>query len=341
MTEAGFEPRLIEALQPIRGFVLAHALHFALHSELWALLGEDETGVAELAAGLGLEPRRLAVLLDYLANEGYVVHGQSGYTLSARGKEIATFAPWYRLLVGGYAATFQSIGETVQADAPYASRDGAAVGEGSCGISVYDAIPLIRSLLGRIPRRVDALTDLGCGDGSVLLALAADVPAAQLTGVDPDPRSTASAKALAAERGIAASFCQADGIGFVRGQPFLSGTACYVVAFVLQEMLEQRGRPAVVDVVRTVLASAADAYLVVVEVEWKIDQPAVMRHGLGLAYYNPYYLVHGLTEQRLESRGFWHAVAADAGGEVIHVGEVDHAVDSTGLEFGLLIGRAR
>jgi 2-ketoarginine methyltransferase len=341
MTE-DFELRLIDALQPVRGFVLAQVLHAAMRSELWDRLRDGATGAEKLAADLGLEPRRLTAVLGYLANEGFVVRGPDGYELSVRGADITEFAPWYRLLVGGYATTFQSIPLTLRAGAPYAERDGTAVGQGSCGISAYDAIPLARSLLRQVPRPVDHLLDLGCGDGTVLLALAADTPGAALTGVDPHPPSVDSARAAAARQGLAASFHQADGAAYVSARPpAVSGTACYLIAFTLQEILEQRGRPAVVDLVRDALRASTDAYLIVIEVDWKVNEPSVMRHGLGLAYYNPYYLIHALTEQRLESREFWRAVAEDAGGTVLAVGEVDPHVDSTGLEFGFLIGHAR
>lgn len=340
MLDSDFERRLIDALQPIRGLALAQALHFALHSDLWDLLGGGGQTV-ELAAKLDMSGDRLEVLLGYLANEGYLVRDDDGYRLSTRGVELTTFAPWYRLLVGGYSTTFQSMGDTLRAGAPYGSRNGTAVGQGSCGISAFDAIPLVRGLLARLPSSADHLVDLGCGDGTVLLELASTVPEARLVGVDPTPQSIVNARAAAEKSGVDAAFHEADAVAFVADKPKLAGTACYLTAFVLQEILEQRGRDAVVTLVREVLASADEAYLAVVEVDWQINNPAIMRHGLGLAYYNPYYLVHGLTEQRLEDRDFWRRVAEEAGGRVVAVGEVDPAVDSTGLEFGYLIGPAR
>jgi 2-ketoarginine methyltransferase len=341
MIDSDFEQRLIDALQPVRGLVLAQTLHFAMHSDLWNLLAAGGVPAGELAAKLDMSSDRLTVVLDYLANEGYVLRDLDGYRLSRRGADLTTFAPWYRLLVGGYSTTFESIGDTLRAGAPYGSRDGTAVGQGSCGISAYDAIPLIRQLLSRLPHPADHLVDLGCGDGTVLLDLAANVPAARLVGVDPHAQSVVDARASADRLELRAVFHEADGATFVQGRPKLDGTACYVTAFVLQEILEQHGRDAVVGMVRDVLGSAEEAYLVVIEVDWQIDNPSVMRHGLALAYYNPYYLVHGLTEQRLADRDFWRAVAEEAGGAVIAVGEVDPAVDSTGLEFGYLIGPAK
>jgi len=38
-----------------------------------------------------------------------------------------------------------------------------------------------------------------------------------------------------------------------------------------------------------------------------------MAHPLALAYYNPYYLIHKVTEQRLEKVAFWEALFDEAG----------------------------
>jgi 2-ketoarginine methyltransferase len=89
--------------------------------------------------------------------------------------------------------------------------------------------------------------------------------------------------------------------------------------------------------VRTVITSSPGARLVVVEVDHRPDDPTVMRHGLGLAYYNPYYLLHQITRQRLATTDFWRELFAEAGAEILAWRACDPEVDSTGLEFGCVL----
>lgn len=332
MPTSDFELRLIDALQPVRGLALAHGVLHLFRTGIHDELAAGARDVAELAAATSCEPVRLVGFLQYLANEGLVVlddPAAGAVALTTRGRDLAEFRPWYELLVGGYADTFSQITTTLRTGG-YATRDGRMVGIGSCGISRYDALPLARRLLSDLPAGPGEVVDLGCGDGRFLAELLASQPGATGIGVDPYAPDDGGPGEPAFRRASATAF-MADPANL----PGDRSGRLVLAAFLLQEILEQEGRPAVVRLLRQALAAAE--HVLVIEVDHRPDDPAVMRHGLGLGYYNPYYLLHVLTEQQLRDRGFWAELFDEAGAVVLAQQTVDAAVDSTGLEFGCLL----
>ncbi|MEU8542183.1 2-ketoarginine methyltransferase [Streptomyces sp. NPDC048717] len=337
-----FEQRLISAIQPIRGFFLAQCVEFAMTSGLLDRLSRSSpAATGELAEELGLHPERLTGLLRYLEGEGIVTDSEGTPAITAKGREFLAFRPWYELLIGGYGATLRELPEVMADRGRFASRDGTMVGLGSCGMSRHDAVPLVKRMIACLPEPPGALVDLGCGDGTFLLDLCEG--GSPGVGVDPTPGSIDNARRAAAERGMAeqVAFVNATAEDYMaKAEPARAGAPCFVTAFSLQEILEQRGRDATVEVVRTAVAHAPGAHLAIVEVDHRPLDPAVTRHGLGNAYYNPYYFLHQITEQRLETRAFWEQLVEEAGGEVIACMTTAPEVDSTGLELGFLV-RAR
>ena len=158
--------------------------------------------VSLIADDLGLSPKRVRAVLQFLAKEGYVELNSGCAKLTRRGAQLEKITPWYFLLVGGYAKTFSQIGEVLRSPSTYASRDGASVGIGSCGISQYDALPMTRALLRKIDGEVRTIVDLGCGDGSYLFDLCSPLSALRGIGFDPEPASVALANKAAEQRGI-------------------------------------------------------------------------------------------------------------------------------------------
>jgi 2-ketoarginine methyltransferase len=84
-----------------------------------------------------------------------------------------------------------------------------------------------------------------------------------------------------------------------------------------------------------------DSHWVVIEVDNRISDRGAMAHELARAYYNPYFLIHYLTEQRLETTGFWNDLFAEAGAEIVNRLTTEPRVDSTGFELGYLLRAAR
>ncbi|BAU86892.1 methyltransferase [Streptomyces laurentii] len=339
MQQSDFEQRLISAIQPIRGFFLAQCVEFAMTSGLLDRLSESaEAGVDRPAKDLDLHPERLTGLLRYLEGEGIVTDSEGTPAITAKGREYLAFRPWYELLIGGYGATLRELPDVMADRGRFASRNGTMAGLGSCGMSRHDAVPLVKRMIACLPEAPSALVDLGCGDGTFLLDLCEG--GSPGIGVDPTPGSIEIARRAAAERGMS------EQVGFVnataedymaRVEAEEAGTPCSVTAFSLQEVLEQQGSDATVEVVRTALNHTPGAHLAIVEVDHRPLDPAVTRHGLGNAYYDPYYFLRQTTEQRLETRAFWEQLIEEAGGHIVESVTTTPEVDSTGLELGFLV----
>lgn len=334
-----FERNLIEHLQPIRFFALAQVLNCAIETGLLGALLAAPAPAEELARRLELDTRRLSALLTYLQNENYAYANAGCWHLTTRGRELLPFAPWYQLLVGGYATSFQQLDTVLTDGGRYATRNGPKVSSGSCGISEYDALPLTEELLAGQQGEVTMFVDLGCGSGTFLLELLSRVPAATGIGLEPDAAACAEARRHAVARGISdrVSFRDVAAAGVRElSLPDDGAGVCFVTAFVLQEVLMQDGEPAVEALLRDTLAAFPHARWVVIEVDHQPTGP-IMAHGLGLAYYNPYFLLHAITEQRLERRGYWEALFERAGLVCERAGYPGDAVDSTRLEIGFLL----
>ena len=336
------EERLIAGLQPIRGFVLAQALYHFMGTGLQASLStSSSTTISALSRVRGLNDERVRGLLQYLANEGFVefVDGDR-VILTGRGEEIADFQPWYTLLVGGYAQTFIQLSEVLKAGAPYATRDATRVGIGSCGISQYDALPMTRRLLAKIPRRPGTVIDLGCGDGGYLLDLCRSLPDIRGIGLEPNHESVGAANEAAVRLGVSdrveARVGSATDLPDFEQEP---GPLCFITAFVLQEILEQSGAAAIIELLASTFERYPDAHWIVVEVDDRASDPSVMQTGLGLGYYNPYYLIHHLTQQRLEQIAFWERLYREAGLRVLAYEYPDPTYDSLRLKVGCLLSK--
>ncbi|MFE0026727.1 hypothetical protein [Amycolatopsis sp. NPDC059021] len=339
MVTPDFELRLVDALEPIRGLALANALHALMDSGVYdTLLAQPGLSAEDLAARHGLAADRFGVLCHYLANEGYLAE-DAGWALTAKARELAEFRPWYTLLVGGYAGTFAQLGATLKDGAPWADRDGAEVGAGSCGMSMIDVLPMAHRLLDTLPTAAPTIVDLGCGDAAFLVELVKARPGLRAVGFEPDAVSSGLAAERVEREGLTDRITIHRGrVSDVLGADLPGdGSVCFLTAFVLQEMLEQDGEAAVEALLRKVMDAHPAAHWLVVEVDHRIDDRRAMAHALARAYYNPYFLLHALTEQRLERREFWDALFARAGLEIAQLDHPDDRVDSTRFELGYLL----
>ncbi|RMB82885.1 methyltransferase domain-containing protein [Streptomyces shenzhenensis] len=344
--ETDFEHRLVEAIQPIRHLALAHALYTMLDNGVYQTV-KAEPGLtsAAIAERHGLDAERFAGLCLYLANEGYFAQrakgAQEGWHLTEKAKALEPFQPWYTLLVGGYAQTFGQLGEVLKHGAPFATRDGAKVGAGSCGMSMFDALPLADRLLNTLPAQDLTVVDLGCGDAAFLTELVRRRPGLRAVGIEPDEVGSRLAEERVEAEGLS------DRVTIHRGRAAdavsvelpTDGTLCFLTAFVLQEMLEQESEAAVTELLRKTMNTYPGAYWLVIEVDQQLDDPRTMSHALGLSYYNPYFLLHVITEQRLEKRAFWDDLFDRAQLDVVDFAHPDASVDSTALELGYLLRR--
>jgi 2-ketoarginine methyltransferase len=340
--DPAFEQRLVEATRPIAAHYLAMALHHMFTSGIFDRLvagAPVPIPVASLARDLGMDEHRLRGLLLFLANEGILTVDDDEVALTAKGRGYGEFRAWYTMMIGGYAATIQGIGAALPAGSPHCSRDGRFVGPGSCEVSRYDGIPIVRTLLADAGVTSREVLDLGCGNGLYLVELCREIPGVNAWGTEPDEGGYEEAVALVQHTGMAdrIRLRHDSALGFLADPPADCHPDLIVFGFVLHEILAQDGEAAVVDLLRGVVERFPRINVVVIEVADRITDPAVMRHGVARNFWNPYYLIHYFTPQRLESQVFWEGMFAAAGLQVARLITTDPAVDSTGLELGYLL----
>lgn len=341
LVDAGFEQRLIDGIRPIAEHFLAGALYHFFDAGVYDHLGQQgATPVGELAGTLGLDERRLAGLLRYLANEGVVSWRGDTVELTGRAHQYGEFRGWYTMFVGGYATTIQQIGSALRAGGEHCDRDGREVGVGSCEISRYDGMPMTRDLLRRAGVEPHEILDLGCGNALYLANFCTHLPQLRTAwGVEPDRGGYEEGRKLVAAAGMTdrITLVHRGASEFLADPPAGCDPDLIVLGYVLHEILAQEGEQAVVDLLTGVVARFPRINVVVIEVADEIRNPAVMRHGTARNFWNPYFLVHYFTNQRLESRAFWEALFARAGLTVAAATTTDPAVDSTGVELGYLL----
>ena len=335
-----FETRLIEMTQPLRYYMLAINLYHLFATGLFDTLHEMESiTVAALAERHTMEGERLAVFIKYLRNEGYIEEADKQIALSAKGRSLVEFRPWYTMLVGGYAETLLQIGEKLQLDSGVASRNLARVGEGSCGISHYDAIPVTRRLMAQAADHCTRMLDMGCGNARYLVEFCQALPEIEAAwGVEPSLASCQEAATMVRHAGLQdrIQIIQSGAVEFLRNHRGCDPNFA-VLGFVLHEILGQEGKAGVCDFLRHLFQRFPDLHLIVIEVDNQMDRPGIMQHGLALAYYNAYYLWHPFTNQRLETLAFWEELFAECQLEIVAKEYTDPRVDSTGLEVGYLL----
>ena len=328
-----FHRRLIQALEPVRQVFLAQTILAMLDSGIASSLCSRGYDPDELGKVLGLQPERVVALLLYAVNENLVIQQGTKFVASDRLRELLEFAPWYELLIGGYGRTLLDLPSLLQGH-QYGARDVTRVGHGSSGISKYDTIPVVLQLLNSLPS-LKVVADLGSADASYLLHICRAFPGVQGVAVEPDFGSAEQAKKIIAEE----EMTQRISVYNERIQEFVkvhNDIDCYILAFVLQEVLAQEGREHVVSLLRTLMGKSLHVHLVVVEVDYK-PRSARLRMGLGRSYYNPYFLLHELTKQQLCDRAEWLSIFSDAGCRVVTSAYPSDEVDPTHFEEAFLL----
>jgi len=329
------EEDLGDTLKALRGYALGFVVHALIETGLLDGLAEGQSR-REIRSSFQCGEEVLEALLHYLLNEQIVETTAAGsFILTGRGRQLSRHRGWFRLFVGGYAPVLRSLPGLLRGGIQGEIRDMAAVAHGSGEISPFDAAPLVARLIECAGRTCSSILDVGCGNGQLLCQILACFPQAFGIAADPSPAVLAEA-----QRTVSA-YALRDRVQLVAGDPFavpdLRHTPDFILAaFTLQEILGQSGEDALVGRMAAAAGRWPSARWLVVEVD---HQPGgdVIRTAYGMGYYNPYFLLHPLTRQRLLPRREWVRIFERARLAVATVLTTDPAVDPTGLELGFLL----
>ena len=338
MMSNNFELQLVEAIQPIRQFALASSIHHLFSSGIYDLLCAKKSCANRISEEIKLDEARVYGFLMYLVNENILVREDDLFELSERGKDLEQFRAWYTMLIGGYGSTFLEIGEKLKSGSGVARREIVSVGVGSCGISHYDAFPLTKKLIQKMSVPPATICDMGCGNGMYLAEFCDYFAGIKTIGIEPNEESCVVAREYIASRNMSdrVEIICADAAEWVT-RPSENKPDLFILGFVLHEIMGQRGRSEVVNFLTTIRKSCPSSAIAVIEVDDQIATRGVMQHGLAKAYYNPYYLLHYFTNQKLLTPAEWESIFRDAGYSVRAKDTTGQNVDSTGLEVGYLL----
>jgi 2-ketoarginine methyltransferase len=341
---AAFRPTLLRVLDYLAGWCTAELLMAILEDPPLLAALEEGVSAEELALRLGSPGSPVTgasgseltgALLQALHSEGALVCEQGVYRLAEDLSELRAAHGWLELLMEGYRALFQGVGRLMREGDGAIPRNHVRVATGSARIAAYDAVPLTLRLIERLGASDGVVLDYGCGSALYLITLCSQHPGLRAIGVELAEETVATALAhvraagmddrIAIEHASAPDYTPTEQVDFV------------VSAFVVHEIVGQRGIDGTIEFLRSIGQRFPSAKLLIIEVsnpyeEGRSELVGSDRQGRG--YYNYYIWLHSVTTQRLLPHAQWLEVFARAGYRVLHEDRVDDVVDSTGLTVG-------
>ncbi|MEM7530538.1 MAG: 2-ketoarginine methyltransferase [Chloroflexota bacterium] len=319
---AGYIPTeqdMIDGLQPIRTFMLTINIYHLFETGLYDdLIENGPDTVAALADRFDFDADKLEAFLKYLRTEEIIEQSGDRYGLSEQAKLMRYDRSHYTFFVGGYTETFMQVGEKLKKDSGWATRNLRQVAIGSKETQRYDTPPVLRRLISQIPGECTRLLDVGCGNGHALLAVLDMLPEIrEAMGVDPGKESCDEAVAEVEAQGMS------DRVRIVNmsSTEFIQSDIDYdphllILGYVIQEILGQEGRESVVRFISELIDRFPKLHIILMEVDMQWDSP-VMQHPYAKAFYNPYYLIHAFTNQKLETLAFWEEIFDECNLEIV------------------------
>jgi 2-ketoarginine methyltransferase len=327
-----FQPELAKTLGYIRGFVASKVIWQMMQAGVLQDL-RNQRSLREIADEKGFDPNLLRTVFEYLVVEDILVKEGPAesptFRLSAYGARFSIYEGWFNILIGGYENVFSNISAMLREGAGTHARNGKWVGTGSCQISRYDTIPITKEFIRRVKPTATNIVDFGCGNALYLCTLARELDDIRAVGIEPDRGAYEAGLQKIRELGLEdrVRLVNVDALDYeIREEPDF-----ILMGFVLQEIIGQIGREALVTYLRRMGRKFSRSYLMVMEVDYDIDNRAVMRSDVGMGYYNPYFLLHPFTNQLLLPKKSWDHIFAEAGYEIVIDEVTSPKADPTGL----------
>jgi 2-ketoarginine methyltransferase len=300
------------------------------HEPLYEALRDGVTAT-DAALLTGLPERAVSGLLAALEVEGFVRRDGDRFTLGPLGEPLDRTRGWLELLMNGYAGYFHHAAELWSGTVRTEWRHMPSVGLASARMAELDVVPMLTALFARLNPEARLVLDFGCGRALTLIRLCQALPRLRGVGVEPEA-------ALAAQALDAVTAADLSGSVAIVNRPAQlydhehEPPDFVLFAFVLQELVEQIGEPGVVSTLVDLAGRFPDARFVAVEIDPTVRaDPARMReNGLLRGFYNYYFALHDLTEQRLLSWDEWERLFAEAGLRLETTAAAPDDVDDSG-----------
>ncbi len=326
-------PGLYKSLGYVRGFVVSNVIFQMLEMGIFDDLNEGKSHT-QIAMERSYDIQLLTAIFEFLVVEEVLekeVSPQSGlnFKLSDYGSRMKVYAGWFNILVGGYGTVCSGLKTMLENGTHAVKRNGKWVGIGSCQISKFDTIPKTKEFIYRVKPDTKHILDFGCGNALYLCTLVQELEGIHATGIEPDE------EAYKAGLGQVKALDLSHKIRLVNVKALdyeIEETPDVILfGFVLHEIVSQIGREQLIEYLSQFCKKFSESYLFVMEVDYDIDNHDIMKSKMGLGYYNPYYLIHPFTNQKLLPKEDWRKIFKEAGYEIITEEATSSKADPTGL----------
>jgi 2-ketoarginine methyltransferase len=278
-----------------------------------AAAGQD-LDLETLAAERNCDASLLRPLFDYLVVRGYFeIVAPDVYRLTPRGVDAVPYYGYLSTMVGAYEPVFARVEDLALGKLEYGKDVIRSHEEMTRGLTALED-----RLMGTVVDVVasgphNKVLDLGCGSAQMLAKICALGPHVQAVGVDLSPGSCSVARETVEREHLDGrlTIVQGNATGF-KSLPadVLHGLDVVTVMFLLHEILRQRGRAGVVELLGDIASVIGPGgRLVIVEVSGTSKH--VYREDL--LFVPEYELLHEYTNQRLAPRSDWEAMVNEAG----------------------------
>jgi 2-ketoarginine methyltransferase len=318
-----------------RGFAAAYVVHQLIAEGVLKSLAEG-TPWQQVALDQGFEPDKFKAVLDYLTVEGILEQGSEdslAYTLSEDMRSVFEGKGYLQLLVGGYANVFADLPAILRGNP--SKRDGRWVSIASCDIAKRDTIPMAIDFLKSYHLEQKLILEVGCGNAEHLATLCNLDKEICAIGVEPDPGGYREGLKTIEREGLGERVelinCGALEYSGAQVPSFI------IFGFVLQEIVGTEGIERASEYLRALATKFPRTRLMVFEIDNAISDLDVMKSEMGLGFYNPYYLLHPLTQQCLLSADEWQKLFSDSNYRIQEFRRVDPSVDPTQLVVGYIL----
>jgi 2-ketoarginine methyltransferase len=303
MPDTGETPAKV--LAATRGFFVAQILFKCVSLDLFAALEEQGGDLKLLCENRGWRIPVLRAVCEFLECEGFVArHAPEIYKPTPQGMSVGKYRGYFDLFIGGYGRTVTQLDRFLTDGPDESAREFEFVAKGSGELADLDALPLVKDLFSQLKWTPRSILDLGCGDAGFLSAIVNLRPDSTGLGIDPSLESISAANRLVTQHGLQDRILlvQASATRF----DIPGNIDCVIFAFVLQEIIGQRGPDAVISLLKETRRRAPAARILVVEEEPRVPDRMVGDDPYATGYYNPYYLLQTLTRQQLLKRNEWY-----------------------------------
>lgn len=333
----GEEDGFFHILNLVENFCLCAALKSLFTMKIYNYMhSKKKSSTQDIANSLALDPTRLEAFLLYLRNAGLVLKDSNGlWSVSDKLVRMQVYQPWIEMMIGGYGITFLNLYDGLKDKNLILDRNEKYVGSGSCGISQFGALPLVKELIYKHELKCDSVLDIGCGNGNYLYSLSQMLGKIEAYGIEPSEAVVLEANNYLSKLGVSHHIKVFKGSAKDFDKVITEKPKVILICFVLHEILAQEGKQGVINFLKKIKNYFPLSKVVVIEIDEKFSE--IKNKKIEQGYYNPYFLLHFFTNQKLETADFWRNMFADIGFKILEEKKISNKLDDTGIEVGFLL----